>query len=347
MMALGGALVAGGTLVISRRFSAKRFWSDCAQHDVTSIQYIGELCRYLLNAPRHPDEDRHKIRVALGNGLRPEVWGPFKERFGIPRIVEFYGATEGNTALINFEGKPGAVGQIPHSLRKLMGLEILRFDIESEEVLRDEDGHCLRAGLDEAGELVGKITKTTRFEGYTNSEATEKKILRDVFKKGDTWFRTGDLLRCDADGYFYFVDRIGDTFRWKGENVSTQEVAEALCVVPGVEVCNVYGIEVPGQEGRAGMAAMVLADPASFDGAAIYELVQRSLPSYAAPVFLRVQGEAEMTGTLKLRKVDLAKEGYDPSVIKDPLYVRDDAARAYVPLTAARLAALHAGELRV
>ena len=333
-----------------RRFSASQFWDDVRLMEATAFQYIGEFCRYLLNQPPGPGDRDHAVRFCIGNGLRPDIWPEFRDRFGISKIVEFYGATEGNVAMLNFDNKVGSVGKRPPAL--IPPPRLIRYDIENDEHVRTADGLCIECDPDEIGELIGEIptdpnTTQGRFEGYTSKEATEKKILRDVFKKGDTWFRTGDLLRCDADGYFYFVDRIGDTFRWKGENVSTQEVAEALCVVPGVEVCNVYGIEVPGQEGRAGMAAMVLADPASFDGADIYELVQRSLPSYAAPVFLRVQGEAEMTGTLKLRKVDLAKEGYDPSVIKDPLYVRDDAARAYVPLTDERLAALHAGELRV
>ncbi|MCR9093189.1 MAG: AMP-binding protein [bacterium] len=228
MLAAGGILMAGGTLVIARRFSASRFWSDCVQHEVTVFQYIGELCRYLLNSPTHPDENRHRIRTAMGNGLRPEVWGPFVERFKIPRIVEFYGATEGNMMLLNHDSRVGAIGYLPPLLRKAQGIQVARFDVVEEAVIRGEDGFCTPADFDEPGELLMKINATQRFEGYTNEEASKKKILTDVFEKGDAYFRTGDLLRLDRDGYFYFVDRIGDTFRWKGENVSTNEVAEVL-----------------------------------------------------------------------------------------------------------------------
>ena len=218
--------------------------------------------------------------------------------------------------------------------------------------VRGPDGLCIECEDDEAGELLGEIphdpnSSAGRFEGYTSKEATDKKVLRDVFERGDQWFRTGDLLRCDAKGYFYFVDRIGDTFRWKGENVSTQEVAEAVGSMSGVLMTNVYGVEIEGQDGRAGMAAIVLEGSGEFDGAALHGIVRDSLPAYAAPVFVRVQPEPEVTGTFKLRKVDLKAEGFDTSKISDPLFVRDDAAGAYLPLTPERLAALRSGELRV
>ena len=215
MLATAGILLAGGTLVTARKFSASRFWSDCVQHDITVFQYIGELCRYMLNSPTHPDENRHRIRTAMGNGLRPEVWGPFVDRFKIPRIVEFYGATEGNMMLLNHEGRIGAVGYLPSLLQKAQGIRIARFDVVEESVIRGADGFCVPADFDEPGELLIKINATQRFEGYTNEEASKKKILTDVFESGDAYFRTGDLLRVDRDDYFYFVDRIGDTFRWK------------------------------------------------------------------------------------------------------------------------------------
>ena len=345
MMAVGAALLSGGTLVISRRFSATRFWSDCAQHDVTSIQYIGELCRYLLNSPRHPDERQHKIRSALGNGLRPEIWESFQQRFGIPRIVEFYGATEGNTALINLDGKIGAVGQLPRFLRKVVGVEILRFDVGAEEVVRGKDGFCLRADYGEAGEAVIKIGRNTRFEGYTNPAATEKKVLRDVFVKGDAYFRTGDLLRLDEEGYFYFVDRIGDTFRWKGENVATSEVAEVLTVEPGIREVNVYGVAVAGTDGRAGMAALVTTP--DFDVDALAARIDAELAFYARPLFLRILPEMEITGTFKHRKVDLVREGFDPRQIRDPLYFRDPGAGRFVPLDVALLERIESGQIRL
>ena len=345
MMAAGAALTAGGTLVIAKKFSAKRFWSDCTQHEVTSIQYIGELCRYLLNSPEHPDERRHKVRLAIGNGLRPEIWEPFQKRFGIEKIIEFYGATEGNMALINFEGKVGAVGQLPHLIRKLIGIEILRFDIEKEDVVRGPDGSCIAAEFGEAGEAIVKISKTSRFEGYTNPEATEKKILRDVFTEGDAYFRTGDLLRLEADGYFYFVDRIGDTFRWKGENVATSEVGEVIGAHPGVKEANVYGVSVEGADGRAGMAAIVTTPEMDLDALGLR--IETELASYARPLFVRLLPEMEITGTFKHRKVDLVREGFDPARIADPLYFRDPEKGVYVPLDPGVYERIQSGQIRI
>lgn len=345
LMAVGAALLSGGSLVISPRFSAKRFWSDCTQHDVTAIQYIGELCRYLLNSPPHPDERNHKIRVALGNGLRPEVWRPFQERFGIPRIVEFYGATEGNLPLFNIEGRVGAVGHLPEFVRRLLGVEIARFDVESEEVLRGEDGFCMRAAVDEPGEMLIKITKITRFEGYTNDSASNKKVLHDVFAKGDAYFRTGDLLRMDEEGFFYFVDRIGDTFRWKGENVATSEVAEVLSMVDGVHEANVYGVAIEGTDGRAGMAALVVDD--GFDLDALGRVIESELAFYARPIFVRLLPQMEITGTFKHRKVDLVKEGFDPSRLTDPISFRSPEDGRYVPLDSESYGRILRGEIRV
>ena len=344
-MAMGGALLAGATAVIAPRFSATRFWSDCVRHDATHFQYIGELCRYLLNSPKHPDERRHRIQACVGNGLRPEVWQPFQDRFGIPKIVEFYGATEGNVALMNFDGKVGAVGRLPAAVRRAVGTHIVRYDIERDTHERDASGHCIPCDPGEVGEAIGRITAVARFEGYTNEEATKKKILRDVFEDGDAYFRTGDLLRMDEDGYFYFVDRIGDTFRWKGENVATSEVAEALSVAPGVAEANVYGVEVPGQDGRAGMAALVVDD--RFDPAELYAHLERELPTYARPIFLRLGKELETTGTFKHRKVELVKQGFDPSLIADPVLFADASAGSYVPLSAERHAEIVKGEIRL
>jgi fatty-acyl-CoA synthase len=349
-MAVTTALSAGGTLALRRKFSASQFWDDVRLMEGTSFQYIGEFCRYLLHQPPRDDDSDHGIRFAIGNGLRPDIWEEFQKRFGIPRIVEFYGATEGNVAMVNYDNRVGSVGKRPP--RIVPAPRLIRYDVESDTHLRSEQGLCVECAPGETGELIGEIPAGAddargRFEGYTSKEATERKILRDVFKKGDQWFRTGDLLRCDPDGYYYFIDRIGDTFRWKGENVSTQEVAEALGQTPGVQMVNVYGVKLPGHDGRAGMAAIVMPDPKRFDGKALYELVAQSLPAYAAPVFVRLQPEADVTGTFKLRKVELQNEGYDPAKVGDPLFVRDDQARAYLPLTPERLAAVRSGELRV
>jgi fatty-acyl-CoA synthase len=345
MMQTGASLLSGGSMVIVRRFSASRFWSDCTQHDVTAFQYIGELCRYLLNSPAHPDEQRHRIRCVIGNGLRPDVWEAFQERFAIPRIVEFYGATEGNYALINLSGRVGAVGEFPPLLRRALGLELVRFDIDREEIVRGPGGFCERCDPDEPGELLIRISETTRFEGYTNAEATEKKIVRDAFAEGDAYFRTGDLLRVDAEGYYYFVDRIGDTFRWKGENVATSEVAEVLSGVKGVEEANVYGVEVPGADGRAGMAALVT--NADFDIEELGRIVDDELASYARPLFVRLLPEMEITGTFKQRKVDLVREGFDPTTLSDRLYFRDPDKGRYVPLDPTAYERIESGQVRL
>jgi fatty-acyl-CoA synthase len=350
VMAVGAALLAGGTVALRRKFSAREFWSDVRRHEATAFQYIGEFCRYLLHVPPDPRDGEHGVRFCIGNGLRPDIWAAFRDRFRIPRIVEFYGATEGNVALMNLEGREGSVGRRPSRL--MMDARLVRYDVERDEHVRDARGRLVECGPGEPGELIGALPRRDgelrgRFEGYTSSEATERKILRDGFAPGDAWFRTGDLLRSDAQGYFYFVDRIGDTFRWKGENVSTQEVAEAIGSFPGVRMCNVYGVEVPGSDGRAGMAALALDDPARFAGDALYAHALATLPPYAAPVFVRLQDDADVTGTFKLRKVDLQREGWDPARIAEPLFVRDDGARAYVPLTPERHAAIHAGERRL
>jgi fatty-acyl-CoA synthase len=344
-MALGGSLLSGAAAVIAPKFSASSFWSDCVRHGVTTFQYIGELCRYLLNTPEHPDERRHMVRGCVGNGLRPEIWQPFQERFRIPQIVEFYGATEGTVAIINYDGKVGSVGRLPALVRRAAGIHLIRYDVESDSHERGRDGFCIPCGPGEIGEAIGRISGVTRFEGYTSASATEKKILRDVFEKGDAYFRTGDLLRMDAESYFYFIDRIGDTFRWKGENVATSEVAEVLSVAKGVREANVYGVTVPGNEGRAGMAALVVDD--GFDPADLYAHVARSLPTYARPVFVRIGAELEITGTFKHRKVDLVKQGFDPASVPDPVLYADPAAQSYVPLAPELHARIVAGELRL
>jgi fatty-acyl-CoA synthase len=344
VMAAGSALMSGGVLVLARKFSARRFWSDCRENEVTSFQYIGELCRYLLHAPEHLDEQRHRVRICIGNGLRPEIWEQFQERFNIPKIIEFYGATEGNVALMNLDGKVGAIGRLPRLVRGAMGVALIRYDVAKDDHERDARGFCIPCKPGQVGEAIGRISAVSRFEGYSNPEATEKKILRNVFKTGDAYFRTGDLMRMDPDDYFYFVDRIGDTFRWKGENVSTNEVAEVLSVCPGVKEANVYGVIVPDQDGRAGMAALVVGE--SFDPTRLAERCDRELPVYARPVFLRLLPEIEVTGTFKHRKVELVKEGFDPAAISDPLFFLDGE-RGYVPLDSELYGRIVRGEQRV
>lgn len=337
MVVVSSALASGAAIAISRKFSASGFWDFARRYNVTAWQYIGETCRYLLNQPPSADDRDHSVRVMMGAGLGADIWERFQERFGIARILEGWSSTEANTNLINLDNRVGSCGRVPFKDRH--NGRLVRFDVESETHPRNDAGYCIECEPGEVGEFIGMILELPdsgagRFEGYASESETEAKILRGVFSQGDRWYRSGDLLRQDDDGYFYFVDRIGDTFRWKSENVSTQEVAEVLAEFPGVEIANVYGVKVPGADGRAGMAALVLRDPAAFDGKAFFEFTDKRLPGYAAPVFVRLAGEADMTTTFKLRKVDLQREGYDSAKIADPLYVRDVGAGAYVRFVA-------------
>jgi len=344
--AVGMAFFTGGALILKRKFSVHDFWSDIHKYDATIFEYIGELCRYLLNAPPSPLEKSHRIRAITGNGLRPEIWRAFQERFAIPRIVEFYGATEGNVSMLNYDGTVGAVGRVPDYLESLLPSRVVRFDVEKEMPVRGPDGLCIECGPDEVGEALGGMSRRAgrEFEGYTVKSDSDKKMLRDVFKKGDVWFRTGDLMRRDEHGYFYFVDRIGDTFRWKGENVSTGEVGAALQAVPGIREANVYGVTVPGLDGRAGMAALVVDGDFNLEG---LPSRLKALPSYARPIFLRLSPRIEVTGTFKQRKVDLVREGIDPSAIADPLYFLDPDSEKYERLTPERFADVIEGRVKL
>jgi fatty-acyl-CoA synthase len=344
--AIGPAFLTGGSVILKRKLSVSEFWDDVHRYDATLFQYIGELCRYLLNAPSSRFERDHKIRAITGNGLRPEIWTNFQRRFAIPKIIEFYGATEGNVSMPNYDGTVGAVGRIPSYMRRIVTTRIVKFDIEHEVPVRGADGFCIECADDEAGEAIGMIADEPgkTFDGYSKAGDSQKKILHDVFKTGDAWFRTGDLMRRDRLGYFYFVDRIGDTFRWKGENVATSEVSEALGVVPGVKEANVYGVAIPGMDGRAGMAALVTG--AGFDIAKLADALVGNLPSYARPVFVRRLPALEITGTFKQRKVELVKEGFDPAAINDPIYWFDHARGRYEPLTAERYAAIVSGNVK-
>lgn len=346
-MGTAGPLTHGATIILRRKLSVTGFWDDVADYDANKFVYIGELCRYLLNAPDHAKQRAHRLEVGFGNGLRGEVWGPLVERFGIGEMREFYGSTEGNVQFMNLDGTVGAIGRLPGWMENRIGVKIVKFDVVEEEPIRGADGFCQKAEADEPGEAIGRIGTSGRdaFQGYHDKRATEKKILTDVFEKGDKWFRTGDLVRRDADGYVYFVDRIGDTFRWKGENVATNEVSDVVSKYPGVELANAYGVEVPGADGRAGMIAMtVMSD---FDMSKFAEHCRESLPSYAVPLFVRIQSEAETTGTFKFRKVELVKEGFDLGQIDDPIWFLEPSAPEYVRMEAAHQSRLAAGEYRL
>ena len=343
---LGAALLNGGSVVLRRKFSASHFWKDIAAEGCTMFVYIGELCRYLVNHDEDPDETRHKLRLAFGNGLRPDVWPTLKRRFRIPEILEFYGSTEGNVSLFNWDGREGAIGRIPKWLKKRFPIRLVQYDVETEMVVRGPNGLAVVCGPGQVGQCVGRIGGDVRsdYTGYLDKAASAAKILTNVLERGDHWFATGDLMKQDADGYFYFVDRIGDTFRWKGENVSTGEVAERLQAFPGVTEATVYGVGVAGADGRAGMAALVLDRP--FDAQAFGEHVARELPPYAQPLFVRLLPALDTTGTFKIRKLDLVADGYDPARIKGGLYFKDPK-RGYVKLTKSVLERLQAGAFKL
>jgi fatty-acyl-CoA synthase len=348
VLAAGAALAAGASVVIRDGFSARAFWRDIVQWDCTLFQYIGELCRYLLNAPSDPFERRHRVRLGCGNGLRADVWTPFKERFRIPGILEFY-ATEGNVSLVNVEGEPGSIGRIPTYLAHRFPAALVKYDAEAAAPARDASGLCVRCGPNEVGEAIGQLLKDpsnvgSRFDGYTDRDESQKKIVRDVFRPGDAWYRTGDLMRRDDRGFFYFVDRIGDTFRWKGENVSTAEVAAALVACPGVRDVCVYGVAIPGCEGRAGMAT--LAADRGLDLAALRAHLVNCLPGYAQPVFLRIRDELDVTTTFKHVKQTLVREAYDPTLVTDRLYFNDRDRQAFVPLERSLFTRIQNGDVR-
>lgn len=346
----GAALVGGASAVVREKFSAAQFWNDVRRWDCTIFHYIGEFCRYLLHAPDSYAEAEHRIRLACGNGLAPDVWDAFKERFCIPRILEFYASTEGGVSLFNVEGRRGAIGRVPPYLAHRFSPVLVKTDVESCEPIRDENGFCIRCTANEAGEAIGKVSDDpsaigSRFEGYTDEQASENKILRDVFVRGDAWVRSGDLMRKDERGFYFFVDRIGDTFRWKGENVATSEVAEALCEFADVASANVYGVAVPATEGRAGMAALV-ASP-SIDLRGLRDHLIARLPSYARPKFLRFRDEFELTGTFKYSKVELVQQGYDPTASSDELYFDDPLSGQYVRIDAALFERIQSGHFHL
>ena len=339
VVAVGAPLVFGGSVVIAERFSARGFWDDVTRWECTAFQYIGELCRYLLAAPIHPSERSHRVRIAIGNGLAQEAWRPFIDRFGPLQILEFYASTEGNVWLYNVEGKIGSIGRVPPYVAVRDLIALVRFDQGSQIPARGPDGFCIRCADGEVGEALGRIGQEpgARFEGYSEEIETERKTLRDAFEPGDAWMRTGDLMRRDADGFYTFVDRIGDTFRWKGENVSTSEIEAALRACPGVEEAVVYGVQVPGTDGRAGMALLKI--DRLFDLDALPGRLE-ILPRFARPLFLRLALKIEITETFKAKRRAYVDEGFDPKRIGDPLYVFDGQRQAFVVLDTERYASI-------
>jgi fatty-acyl-CoA synthase len=340
VVASGAVLLAGGAVILREKFSASVFWNDVAQSGATIFQYIGELCRYLLKSDATPVS--HSLRLICGNGLSADVWEAFQGRFQIPQVLEFYAATEGNFSLYNAEGKAGAIGRVPGFLKHRFGIALVKRGADGEP-LRGDDGFCQRVVTGEAGEAIGRIAGGgARFEGYSDAAATAKKILRNVFVAGDAYVRTGDLMCQDATGFYYFVDRLGDTFRWKGENVATTEVAAALTSYSGITAANVYGVAVPGNDGKAGMAA-IEADE-TFDLAGLKTHLAHKLPTYARPLFLRLVPSFAVTETFKQKKQQLALEGFDPARITDTLYADDG--ESFSPLDTALYARINSGLMR-
>ncbi|ERI52637.1 long-chain acyl-CoA synthetase [Pseudomonas sp. EGD-AK9] len=328
------ALAGGAAIALRRKFSASAFWSDVARYQATCFGYIGELCRYLLNQPETDIEKNNSLRCMIGNGLRPSIWAEFKQRFSVEQITEFYASSEGNIGFTNVFNFDNTVGYTPATYA------IVRYDLENDRPLRGKKGFLQKADKGEAGLLISEISAKWPFDGYTDPAKSEAAILRDVFKKGDAWFNTGDLMRDIGCKHAQFVDRLGDTFRWKGENVSTTEVENVLGAFAGVEDAVVYGVEIPGTNGRCGMAALRLAPGFELDGAALAAHLDRELPAYAAPLFVRLLGEVETTGTFKYKKTDLKQAGYDPSRVDGPLYVRLPGTASFQPLDDALHAAI-------
>lgn len=348
LVGIGGTIELGATCILKKKFSASQFWNDCRKYNVTIFQYIGELCRYLCNQPMGENEKDHKVHMGVGNGLRQDVWREFLQRFGEIRMCEIYGSTEGNLCFMNHIGKIGAVGRSNFFYKLIFKYDLVKYDLLRDEPVRDHDGFCQRVQKGETGLLLSKICSQSPFFGYAGSkQLTEKKILRDVFVKGDAYFNTGDLMAEDENNFISFKDRVGDTFRWKGENVATTEVTEILGLVDFIQEASVYGVQVPGNEGRAGMAAVIVRPECTFDGKKLFDLVVRELPSYARPLFIRLQESIETTSTFKHQKFGLVESGFNPSTISDPLYFLDYTEKSYIPLTSSIYASISNGQKKV
>jgi acyl-CoA synthetase (AMP-forming)/AMP-acid ligase II len=307
-----GCLRAGATTVIKEKFSASEFWPDVRKHNVTMFGYVGELCRYLMNLEPNGDDQNHHLRVISGNGLRPDIWEKFQTRFKIPKIRELYGATEGVGALVNTHGRPGMVG------RYQKGSLVVKCDLETGEPLKNSEGFCESVDFGETGLFISELSKLATFEGYLDKQASNKKIMTDVMKDGDTWFNSGDLLTRHENNWLSFADRVGDTYRWKSENVSTMEVAAIINKYPEVFDSNIYGVEVQSADGRAGMALMNVSN--NFDFEVFSDHIERNMNTFQRPCFVRIAEVMKTTGTFKHQKEDLKKQGFDPSMIEDKLY---------------------------
>ncbi|KAK6494593.1 long-chain fatty acid transport protein 6-like [Huso huso] len=334
LLGIGGCIELGAACVLKKKFSASQFWNDCRKHNVTVFQYIGELCRYLVNQPKVAGEMDHKVRIAAGSGLRPDVWKDFHDRFGKIKVVESYGLTEGSIGFMNYTDKTGPIGRAGFFNKCISPFDFVKYDLQKAEPVRSDQGYCVKIKKGETGLLIAPVTSMNPFLGYAgNKELSEKKLLRNVFEKGDVFFNTGDFMMQDHDDFVYFRDRTGDTFRWKGENVATTEVADILGDLEFLQEVNVYGVSVPGHEGKAGMVAVVLKPEHKLDGRRLYSHLAEHLPAYSWPRFVRVQASLDVTETFKQQKGRLVEEGFSPSAVSEALYFLDESEKTYVPLT--------------
>ena len=344
LLGVGTCFYSGASIFLRRRFSATQFWPEVQKYQTTLFIYVGELCRYLAMQPECPEEKNNPIRSMLGNGLRPDVWGEFRNRFAVKRICEIYGASESNATFLNILNKDDTIGTSSADLL------IVEYDVDADEISRDSNGRLIQVALGGAGLLLSKVDEKYQFDGYKDKQASDDKILTDVLESGDRWFNTGDLIRQIDVGFamglphFQFVDRVGDTFRWRAENVSTNEVGEILNACEQVEISNVYGVEVPGVEGRAGMAFITLKDGIQFDAQAFSLYAHRELPSFACPVFVRIGKEQDTTGTFKLVKGQLKKEAFHLDQIDQPVYIKKPNSNEYELLDQAFYAQILAGK---
>ena len=337
----GATFAVGATMVLARKFSANHFWEDVRKYKATAFNYVGELCRYLLNQPPKPDDADNTIKTILGNGLRPEIWMEFKTRFGIERVTEFYGATEGGGMFINILNFDKTCG---HNNQKLV---IVKYDIEKDEPVRNKNGFMIKVGLGEAGLLLKPHKYDFNFIGYKDKAATEAKIIHNALKEGDMWINTGDLVRNQGCSHIMFVDRLGDTFRWKGHNVSTTEVEQIFNSYGQVSISCVYGVPIPGTDGRAGMAALTTGTKIEdFDFEGLATQLLDNLAPYAVPIFLRFKSEMSTMSTHKLKKSKLKKEGYEIEEIDDPLYVMLPGENTYTKLTSEIYAKIQDGQYK-
>ena len=326
-----GVIAGSATLAVRRKYSTSAFWKDVQKFNASAIGYVGELCRYLIDAPTTELDRAHRVTKMIGNGMRPNIWGKFKERFGVQEVLELYASSEGNVGFSNIFNFDNTVGFSPTPYA------IVEFDKEKNELVRDKKGHCKKVKTGEVGLLIGKITSRSPFDGYTDPEKNKSVILKDVFTKGDSYFNTGDLVRDIGFRHAQFVDRLGDTFRWKGENVSTTEVENMVCEYHKIAEAVVYGVEIPNTNGRAGMAAITLVDGEELNEAdlsAMVNVFKKCLPSYAIPVFLRVQAKVETTGTFKYQKNKLKEGAFNPAKTSERLLVLLPGATAYCDVNA-------------